>query len=190
MIGSLTGKVTKKLPKHLLVDVHDVGYLVAVPAEMREKISLGDPCTLFIHSHVRDDEFALYGFDNFEALQFFELLLTVNRVGPKVALDIMNASPPRVKTAIVKKDLAYLASIQGVGKKTAERVILELRDKITLESLDETLKNTTLQDEHEDVTQALMKLGYDRKHISRVLREIPDEIQKEEDIIKYFLKYA
>lgn len=189
MIGYLDGKIAKKWPRQILLEVQGVGYRVFVPEEIWEKSSLEEPLSLYIHTSVREDDISLYGFDTPESLQFFELLLTVTRVGPKLALDIMNVSLSKVQSAILKKDIAFLSSISGVGKKTAERVILELHDKISLESLDdlEEMKETKGR---EDVIEALIKLGYDRRHIGNVLRDCPDNIEKEEDIIKYFLKYA
>lgn len=189
MIGYLTGNVIKKYSRQLLVEVNGVGYLVYVPNEILEKAETGNKSSLFIHTVVREDDISLYGFETAEALQFFELLLTVTRVGPKLGLDIMNISISKVKMAIMKKDVGFLASISGVGKKTAERVILELRDKITLEPLIEGMEITD-GEAHEDVTQALMKLGYDRRHVSQVLHDLPKEIEREEEIIKYFLKNA
>lgn len=191
MISYLHGKIIKILNRHLILDVNGVGYRVSVPTEILEKSSVSDTTSLFIHTSVREDDISLYGFDSHEALQFFELLLTVTRVGPKLALDMMNASLPMVKAAIAKKDIGFLASIPGVGRKTAERVILELRDKITLESFAMTANDGTKESvPHEDIIQALMKLGYDRKHVSQILRECPENIEKEEDLIKYFLKNA
>lgn len=191
MIANLSGKIIRKDEKSFIIDVNGVGYLVSAPLELISKSNVGDSCALYIRTIVREDALLLYGFDTLEKQIFFDLLMTVTRVGPKLAMDIINASIARVKQAIARKDLAILAGIPGVGRKTAERIILELNEKIKIDP--SVNKNTAMETdtvEHADIIEALQKLGYQRNHISRVLRALPAEVKKEEAIIKYFLQNA
>lgn len=192
MIANLSGKIIRKDEKSFIIDVNGIGYLVSAPLELISKSNVGDSCTLYIRTIVREDAILLYGFDTLEKQIFFDLLMTVTRVGPKLAMDIINATMARAKQAIARKDIAVLASIPGVGRKTAERIILELHEKITATA--GTAGNEMYEDtdstKNTDIIEALQKLGYQRSHISRVLRTLPAEIKKEEAIIKYFLQNA
>ena len=137
MIGSIKGKVIKKTEKFVIVETGlpaqagGVGYKISVPPDSLSKIKEGGETMLFIHTHVREDILDLYGFLDYEELEFFELLIGVSGIGPKGALVILSvATIETLKKAISSGDLAYLTKISGIGRKTAEKILLELRDKV------------------------------------------------------------
>ena len=132
MIARLVGKVVEKEEKTLIVDVGGVGYRVAVLLSYRGKVNAGDEISLRIHHHLSDDSENLYGFEQKEDLVFFQLLLTVPSVGPRTAMGILEVAPPRVlEQAVAEENTALLTKVSGVGRKTAERILVELKEKIT-----------------------------------------------------------
>ena len=143
MIARLNGKVLEKHPNRVIVDVAGVGYDVQVP--LSTFYGCGDPgaaIALRIHTHVREDQLALYGFATELELAMFEKLIAVSGIGPKLALSVLSGIEPReLAGAIQRNDLARLTAIPGVGKKTAERICVELRDSISFRILDMIGKN-------------------------------------------------
>jgi Holliday junction DNA helicase RuvA len=131
VIGSLRGPVTHIGLDHVIVELGGVGYRVIVAPALIGRLRTGSEASLFIHHLVREDQQALFGFAKPEELAFFELLMTVAGVGPRLALAITSAHPvTRLQMAIVTDDLDVLTSVSGVGLKTAQRIVLELREKI------------------------------------------------------------
>jgi Holliday junction DNA helicase RuvA len=137
MIAFLTGKVSAKTASHALIDVGGVGFrlamstpsLAALPAE-------GDEVTVHTYLHVREDELALFGFESDDERVLFEQLISVSGVGPKVALSVLSAlAPDALKRALASDDVALLSSVPGIGKKTAQRLIIELKDRLDLPDL-------------------------------------------------------
>lgn len=187
MIAYLSGNVIAKHERTVVVNVNGVGYLVSVPRGTHEKIILGEPVELHIHTNVREDDLSLYGFSTLAELQFFKLVLTVSGVGPKSALEILSAPLDRVRHAIAKKDPLFLTKIQGIGKKTAERIIVDLQGKIQEQVMSEEF---TPGIDHNDIIAALTSLGYSRAHVVQGLKKVPDELTDEESIIKYFLHHS
>lgn len=184
MIASLCGIILAKQEKSLILKVNGVGYLVWTTREFLEKTKEGEEGSFFIHTQVREDDISLYGFSSLEQWQFFRLLLTVSGVGPKLALEILNAPLSRVRQAIAKKDAVFLTHIPGIGKKTAERIIVDLQGKVK----EELMEESTTRGNQEDIIQALISLGYQRQKVIEGLKKIPLEITREETIIKYFLQ--
>lgn len=135
MIGYLRGKVVRAAPDQVVLDVAGVGYLVSVPAGVREKIGPpGAELTLHIHTHVREDQLALFGFANVEELQMFQQLIQVDGVGPKVGLSIMSsASLELLKRAILTEDVGPIRRAAGVGPRTAQKVIIDLKPRLEAE---------------------------------------------------------
>ncbi len=131
MIARLSGEVVEKALGAVILEVAGVGYEVAVPQNV--ELALGDPVKLFVHHAVRETAEELYGFTTLAAKQLFELLLTVSGVGPKAGIAVMSLGDPEtVRSAIANADVAYIGRASGVGKKTAERVVVDLRDKVGL----------------------------------------------------------
>ncbi len=166
MIGHLRGQLAEKRPNLVVVDVNGVGYQVAIPLSTFYSLGeLRDDVTLLIHTHLREDSIALYGFLTSREKQFFELLLSASGVGPVLALKILSGmSVDELVPAIRTNDLVRLVRIPGVGRKTAERIVVELRDKIAAMAAPEPeyvapAGRTGLQ---ADVISALLNLGYDR----------------------------
>lgn len=132
MIALITGALAKKSPEFLILDVHGVGYRVYTPLSTYCALpELGKAVTLHIHTHVREDAFKLYGFFTSREQFLFEKLISVSKIGPKLALNILSGMPAQdLEAAVMQSDTQRLASIPGVGKKTSERLVVELRDKI------------------------------------------------------------
>jgi holliday junction DNA helicase RuvA len=173
MIGSLRGKLIEKRPNQLLVDVAGVGYQVQIPLSTFASIgALHADATLLIHTHVREDQITLYGFVTAREKQCFELLISASGVGPSLALKILSGmSIDELVPAIRKGDLAQLVRIPGVGRKTAERMVVELRDKLAVVDVAEAGKPSTRSQLESDVASALVNLGYDVKSVERAIEK-------------------
>ena len=181
MLGSIKGTVTHKDERYILVENAGLGYRVYVYGDTLLGSTLGQDIYLFLHTHVREDAFDLYGFPSMSELSFFELLITVSGIGPKGALGILSvASVESLKRAIKTSDTGYLTKISGIGKKTAEKIALELRDKITGVIESDTTDNL-------DAIEALQALGYREHDIREALRGI-DPKQTTNNKIKEALK--
>ena len=176
MIARLRGKPVASGPEGLVLDVGGVGYLVAATAAAIRKADGADETTVETYLHVREDALQLYGFADRAERELFVQLLTVNGIGPKVALAIVSGSPPaELRRAIVLEDTARFQAIPGIGKKTAERIVLELKEKLgTVESSPAPAGSVTARD-------ALVELGYSlldaEAALARVDRDLPIEEQ-------------
>ena len=187
MIAYIQGKILKKTTKNAIIDTGNIGYLVNLATKTSEKMQEKEEVALYIYTKVREDEIALYGFETNEELEFFKAVLNVNGIGPKIALEILSSDLNRTKSAIVGGDLLYLTKIPGIGKKTAERMVVELKNKLELLETIRPHEKITVQVNEESIS-ALKKLGYQNFEITRVLRGLPENIISAEEIITYFLK--
>ena len=137
MIALLTGQIAHKSPDHVILDVHGVGYRVMIPFSTYYELPEEGVATLHIHTSVREDAIQLYGFRTRTEKTFFQLLISVSGIGPKLARDILsNIQPPQLAAALLQGDLHKLSAIPGIGKKTAERMVVELRDRASGDSAD------------------------------------------------------
>jgi Holliday junction DNA helicase RuvA len=195
MIAFLRGRVLQKQPNRLIVDVSGVGYDVAVP--LSTFYAIGEPDTeiaLHIHTHVREDQLALFGFQTPLELTVFERLIGVSGIGPKLALVVLSGMEPRdLVGAIQRGDLARLTRIPGIGKKTAERVVVELRDRLSkaVEAAGAALPAPTPADAlRDDLASALGNLGYHRQSVDKVLQKLLDrpDPPRFEDALRLALK--
>lgn len=136
MIGFLRGQVVRATGEQVVVDVSGVGYLISIPATAREKVGpVGSQVELHVHTHVREDQLALFGFSTPEELELFELLIQVDGVGPKVGLAILSSASIEVlKRAILSEDVGPIRRAPGVGPRTAQKVIIDLRPKLEAEA--------------------------------------------------------
>ena len=191
MIAHLKGQLNYKSPEHSIIDVNGVGYKVFTPLSTYYALPpLGDIASLRIHTRVREDDIKLFGFLTEEEQTIFEKLITINKVGPKLALGILSGmSPADFLTSVMNKDAARLSAIPGVGKKTAERLALEMKDKLADLTLDmEHQPNTNHQEGfYEDALSALVNLGYKKPQAEKALKLAYDENGKDsslEDLIK------
>jgi len=186
MIGYLNGLIIDKKNKSLLVLAGNIGYKVFVPEELATSAKTDQKIQLYIHTAVREDDISLYGFIKKEELEFFEQLIGVSGIGPKMALDILATPMNITQSAILNGDTGLLTKIKGLGKKTAERLILELKNKITPITAKDGGPSVSLT--NEDAVLALESLGYERFQVIKAIADLPKEIKETEEIVKYFLK--
>jgi Holliday junction DNA helicase RuvA len=174
MIGQLRGRLADKRPNQILVDVGGVGYLVSVPLSTYAGLGeLHTEVTLLIHSHIREDQFALYGFLSSREKHLFEMLLSASGVGPSLALKILSGmSAEELIPAIRGNDLVRLTKIPGVGRKTAERMVVELKDKLeSIAVLEQKPSVASPAGVEADVLSALFNLGYDGRTAENAVGE-------------------
>lgn len=186
MIAYLQGTVRKKNEKGIIVDTGSIGYLVYLPQTIHDKMKEKQDIELFIETRVREDDISLYGFETFDQLELFKAVTNITGVGAKIGLEVLSRDPEKVKAAIMSKDIAFLSKIPGVGKKTAERLIMELKSK-TDWNIGE-LKHQGLDHEDDDAMNALISLGYQKHEVRKVLRAMPDDVTDVEEVVTYFLQ--
>ncbi len=172
MIGSIRGKITLKTDKFLIVEAAGVGYKISVsPDSLSKTNKLGEEVLLWIHTHVREDILDLYGFLERSELEFFEMLISVSGIGPKGALGILSTTTiDTLKTAVRTGDTGYLTNISGIGRKTAEKIVIELRDK-----LGKDIEGASLREEL-DALEALKSLGYSQNEARDALKEVAADL--------------
>jgi len=178
MIGQLRGRLAEKRPSQVLVDVGGVGYVVQVPLSTYAALGeLHTEVTLLIHTHVREDALALYGFVSSREKHFFEMLLSASGVGPTLALKILSGmSVEELVPAIRGSDLGRLTRIPGVGRKTAERMVVELKDRLEAVAVEtEKLAASSPAGIEADVISALVNLGYDSRAAETAVAEAKRE---------------
>jgi len=184
MIARLVGKVVEREGKALIVDVGGVGYRVMVLGLLREKAKRGAKVSLRIHHHVTDGAESLYGFERREDLRFFELLLTVPSVGPRTALSILEVAPPEVLAqAVAEEDTTLLTKVSGVGRKTAERILVELKEKITAPALAGVAGGV-----QQETMEALTSIGFTASQARTAVRKLPKGVKTVEEAVKQILQ--
>ena len=180
MIGWLSGRVVQAAPDRLILDVGGVGYQVAIPLSTYyeiQKADAGAAIRLFIHTHVREDALALYGFWSEREKELFERLIAVSGIGPRLAQVVLSGmAPDELIAALAAGDVAKLVRIPGVGKKTAERMVVELRDKLSageaLEAVAGAAEPSACDLRTRDALLALISLGYKQADAQQRLRSI------------------
>lgn len=185
MIAHLVGKVVEKFGNSLIVDVNGVGYEIVVPASDYESCNLGEEKKFYTYHQVRENAEELYGFSTLLAKKLFELLISVQGVGPKAGVAIMSlAEAEEVRNAIANGDAAFVAKASGVGKKSAERVIVDLRDKVGIPSRYGVteVKSGGAVDESDEALDALMALGFPLKEATAVLEKVDTSLPVEERV--------
>lgn len=184
MISFLDGTVKAVRKNYLIVMTDYVGYKVFVTPQILMKVMPSQKTSLFIHTYVREDQFSLYGFSTLGELEFFEILLGVSGIGPKMALAIMSVGDLEViKNGIVNGDVAVFTQVSGVGRKTAERLILELKEKIG-----EGIVAVGMPSSHTEVVDVLMALGYSRTEAREALAAVPADLKDSEEKIRSALR--
>lgn len=174
MIAHLRGKLLARHPNQAILEAGGVGYDVAISVPTFSELpSLGSEVSLYIHTHVREDQIALYGFLRPEEKQLFEKLISVSGIGPKLAITILSGMPTDdMVNAIRGNDVARLTKIPGIGKKTAERMVLELRDKLPADQRQPAQVVPALSAVQEDVLSALLNLGYQRAAAEKAISAV------------------
>jgi Holliday junction DNA helicase RuvA len=197
VITFLDGRLTNALPTQAIVDVNGVGYEVFIPLSSYDKLpTIGQPVRILTHLHVREDAQILYGFMTPAERDLFRLLVNnVSGIGPKLALAVLSGmSVNNFKTAVVNSDVAALSKISGLGKKTAERVVLELKDKVGVTAAWEAASAlhapTPEQERANEAVLALIALGYKQIEAHRVVRELQEKEHDKsaEELVKLALK--
>lgn len=190
MIAYLCGQVLTKSNNYLILKVNNIGYQIFAGESLLSSIQKGEERELYLSHQVREDASDLYGFKNLEDLALFELLLSVSGVGPKSALGVLSiASADDIREAVVRNDASLLMKVSGIGKKTAERVVLELKNKITkIISGDSLNAGTSLSAGFGDELDALMSLGYSLPDARSALDDLDSALTDSGDRVKAALK--
>ena len=179
MIGSLRGVVLDRSPRDVLLEVGGVGYRLSVPISTLAVLELGSPAFLHVHTHVREDAIVLYGFASRDERDCFEALIGTHGVGPAVALAILSVhSPAHLRRAIASDDVDALTLVPGIGKKTAARLLIELKAKLDLDLGEPALAmvgSSSASSVRIEVRAALAGLGYGADEVREVLASVPDD---------------
>lgn len=186
MIAYLKGKIKVKTDKYLILEANNIGYRIFLPENILESLIRNDEeREFYIHHYLSEDRSDLYGFLKLEDLEFFELLISISGVGPKSALGIMSEADVRaLKKAILSEDPSIFTKVSGVGKKTAERILIELSNKVS----DQGLGGSTIQDDLEAL-DALVGLGYKGYEAKEILKKAPKELLAAEERVRWALRY-
>ncbi|MFH1456535.1 MAG: Holliday junction branch migration protein RuvA [Patescibacteria group bacterium] len=189
MISYLSGKIKYKSGKSLILEVNGVGYEIFTTMAVLESLKIDQEKSFFTYLHVREDILQLYGFINAEDKKFFELLLSVSGVGPKSALQTLSvAKLSEIKKAILRDDPSLLKKVSGIGIKTAERIVIELKNKLDDLPVGKGEKTDLASCGHAGAFEALQGLGYLAQEVRDALRQVPAEVESENEIIKLALK--
>ncbi|MBU1563574.1 Holliday junction branch migration protein RuvA [Patescibacteria group bacterium] len=184
MIASLQGKIELKTNKFAIINVGGVGYKVFCTISVLDKLVVDQEIKLFIHLYIRENMLDLYGFLTIEELEFFELLISISGIGPKAASSVLSVSSIKdLKASIASGQVNLLTKVSGIGKKIAERVILELRSKILVSGSD--VRKLVSDDEAAD---ALVSLGYSNYQANQALKQVPVKVKEIENRIKEALR--
>ncbi|MDQ3089834.1 MAG: Holliday junction branch migration protein RuvA [bacterium] len=186
MIGTLSGTVRHKDLHTIIVDVGGVGYKVFSTADTTLDAVTGESVYLWTYLAVRENALDLYGFLDKETLDLFELLITISGIGPKTALGILNvATPAMLRQAVATEDISHLTKVSGIGKKNAEKIVIELRDKLKTTSEDMVRGKAG----EGDVLEALISLGYSERDARDAVKRLPKDLEGTSARIKEALKY-
>lgn len=186
MIATLSGVVAERLGEVVILDVQGVGYGLLVTNEDFGQLSVGQPAKVYIHEHIREQAHDLFGFCRLETKSLFELLLGVQGVGPKMALSVLSVgSSGSVRQAIATGDVKYIQQASGVGKRVAERIVVDLKDKVGLAGVDLELTGLLHSDQalrQDEAVEALVALGYTAQDAATALKDVDQSLSSEERI--------
>lgn len=195
MFAYIKGTLAEKLSNYVVVETMGIGYKIFMSETAIAKIGeIGDNVKVHTHYHVREDDISLYGFLSNDELKMFELLLSVSGIGAKSAITMLsNMSPSEFAMSIITNDISKLTKIPGIGPKSAQRIVLELKDKLkTEQAISKTEEAKAVMNTNENTNEAisaLQILGYNRKEIEKVLEKFNYQSMSIEDIIRNGLKY-
>lgn len=186
MIGMLTGKLALRDGSSIIMDVNGVGYKVLASSQIHASSHIGDTLTIFIHTHVREDALDLFGFQTSNDLKVFELLISVNGIGPKTAMGIFSVgSREEILRAIQKADVDFFTGVPRLGKKNAQKIIIELKNKLgSTEELDLTEGGEGVS----DVVTALTGMGFSEKEARTAVKEIGESGKSTSEKVRLALK--
>jgi len=185
MISRLEGKILMRGDRFLIIDVNNIAYKIFVTPKELKNAKKDENFSLWTHLHVREDALELYGFREYAEMEFFEMLIQISGIGPKSAIGVLSVAPlDTIKKAISSGETSYLTKVSGIGRKTAEKIVLELREKLgELES-----QASGMFKEDQDVLSAMESLGYSRQEAREVVKQIPENIQGTGQRVKEALK--
>lgn len=184
MFGHVTGKIFDLKPTKVILHAGGIGFVIHTTISFTEKLRTGSEASFWTHTAVRENSIELYGFETEEELRVFELLLTVSGVGPKSALAILGvAGVGSIEEAVANRDTSSLTKISGIGKKTAEKIVLELSGKLV-----SSQKGRTTTNDDVDVFEALKSLGYRERDIQEAIKKLPKALNGANEKIKHALK--
>ena len=195
MFAYIKGSLEEKSNGYVVIDVCGIGYKIFMSDAAIQNIGeLGNVVKVHTYYYVREDNISLYGFISKEELTMFELLLSVSGIGAKSAITMLsNISPSSFALAIISNDIKQITKIPGIGSKTAQRIVLELKDKLktetTISKTEETIEAIKQENVSDEAVAALQILGYNRKEIDKVLEKLDTSDLGTEDIIRAALKY-
>lgn len=174
MIGKLTGTISDIFETYIILDCHDVGYKITLSLPLLQKAVQGNKQTYYIYTQVKEDALALFGFASKKELGLFEMLISVSNIGPKTAMAVLNlGNVDQILQAIAKADSDYFLQVPRVGKKNAQRIIVELRSKIgEIGEIDLTFEESK---ENKEIMQALLDFGFEKNEIKNVIKKLPKE---------------
>jgi holliday junction DNA helicase RuvA len=188
MIATLSGKVSEKLGEQVVIETAGVGYGLLVTAEDFGRMQTGEPIKVYVHEHIREAAHDLFGFIDLGTKSLFEQLLSVNGVGPKMALSILSiGNPSEVRQAIAGGDTKTIQQANGVGKRVAERVVVDLKDKVGLIGVDLASTGMLQSDNvlnQDEAVEALVSLGYTPQDATKALASIDSKLSTEERVRK------
>jgi len=183
MIAHVSGVVAEKFANSVIVDVHDIGYEIQVSLNDYEKVLLGETVKFYTYHHIREQSQELFGFSSLAAKKLFELLITVQGVGPKAALAILGLGDSEtVRNAIAHSDSGFITKASGVGKKTAERVVVDLSDKVGLAITVAYATGTPIAPAGDEALEALMALGFTLNDAMAALESVSTELPTAERV--------
>lgn len=191
MIAYLAGKILTQNTGSVIVLVNNVGYLVFVPEILAQSVKIDQEVQLFTYYHLRENAVELYGFFKKAELDFFKKLISINGVGPKAGLAILSTlKMEQIIGAILKEEPTLIQTVPGIGKKTAERIVLELKNKVFLNNLEEMSTAGMTAANHGELIEALINLGYSKAEACQLAQRVPAEALTIEEKIKFALKNA
>lgn len=185
MIAHVSGVVAEKFAGAVIVDVHGVGYEIQVPTGDYEKALLHEEVKFYTYHHIREQSQDLFGFSSLAAKKLFELLITVQGIGPKAALAILSLGDSEtVRNAIASSDSAFIARASGVGKKSADRVVVDLNDKVglALRTNNDILGNSQVVAGNDEALEALIALGYNLNDAAKALEGVSTDLSTAERV--------
>ncbi|HWQ88357.1 MAG TPA: Holliday junction branch migration protein RuvA [Desulfitobacteriaceae bacterium] len=192
MIGMLRGRVWEVQTENLILDVQGVGYQLTVPAGLLAKVRSGQDLVLYTYVHVREDDLSFYGFDSLAEKRLFLLMLGVSGIGPKASLAMLSTfSAPEIRAAIVAENVTLLTQVPGIGRKTAQRLILELKEKLREAAAADKTPGVRTGEQHgfADALETLLALGYNMAEARQALDQLENETGlNSEDKIKRALR--
>ena len=187
MIGQLTGEPKQLTSDSIIINVNGVGYLIFTPPTLQAKIIKEKSITtIFTHTHVKEDALDLYGFSSLEDLKLFKLLINISGIGPKIAITLIDKGVEAITTAVSKADIDFFTSVKRLGKKNAQKIIIELKPKLgDLNELDLLGESP----ETKEAIDALTGLGFNKNKVNLALKEVSKEGDSVEEKIKKAIKY-